>query len=165
MTAAQAGRGQNLALTARIAAQPIRSLMQTDPLCVDGSESVAAVVEKMRERRASCALVCADEGLVGVFTERDYLDRIAGSPHFLARAIEEFMSPQPLSLAPEATLAELLGAVVRHGYRHLPVVDQKRPVGLVAAQDIVKYIADLFPTEVYNLPPRLDQVLPEVDGA
>jgi CBS domain-containing protein len=102
---------------------------------------------------------------VGVFTERDYLDRIAGSPELLSEPISTFMSADPDVLAPQATLAELLELIVRRGRRHLPVVEDKEPVGLVAARDIVKYIADLFPTEVYNLPPRLDQIISKVDGA
>jgi CBS domain-containing protein len=152
-------------LARRIGSEPIKSLMQSDPLVVGRQEPVAAVLVQMRERKVSCALVCEGDRLVGIFTERDYLDRIAGSPELLAQPITDFMSPDPDALQPSASLAELLELIVRRGRRHLPVVQSKRLVGLVAARDIVKYIADLFPTEVYNLPPRLDQIISEVDGA
>jgi CBS domain-containing protein len=124
-----------------------------------------SVLDQMRSRRKSCALVCDDDELVGIFTERDYLDRVAGSPERLHETVAKHMSKNPVSLSPNAGLGELLRIIVGRGFRHLPVVEDSTVVGVVAAQDIVKYIAELFPAEVYNLPPQLDQVMPHGEGA
>jgi CBS domain-containing protein len=152
-------------LVAKIAAEPIRALMSPEPVVVRPQTKLLSVLEEMRRQRSSCALVCDGDRLVGIFTERDYLDRVAGSPERLHETVAEHMSKDPVSLAPGASLGELLRIIVRRGFRHLPVVADEKVVGVVAAQDIVKYIAELFPAEVYNLPPQLDQVMPRVEGA
>jgi len=152
-------------LSDAIAAEPIRTFMNSDPLLMPLGMPVLAVLDEMRRHRSSCALICDATKLVGIFTERDFLDRVAGEPDLLERPIEECMSANPTALAPSDTLRSLLETIVGGGYRHLPVVEDGVVLGLVAALDIVKYIADLFPGEVYNLPPQLDQVMPRMEGA
>jgi len=165
MDSAQPGEGSPREPVRRIGSEGIRAIMSDQALCVVSGTAISDVLARMRDDRASCALVCAEEKLVGIFTERDHLDRTAGDPASLGRPVDDFMSVEPFALGPEATLAELLSVVVARGYRHVPVIERGKPIGIVAAQDIVKYIADLFPEAVYNLPPQLDQVIPQVEGA
>jgi len=148
-----------------IAAEPIRTLMNSEPILVELGTPILSVVEAMRQSQQSAVLVVTGKTLKGIFTERNYLDQIAGSPERLQSPVQDHMSEGPRSLAPDAPLGELLRVICSRGYRHLPVVEDEVVVGVVAAQDIVKYIADLFPAEVYNLPPQLDQVMPNTEGA
>lgn len=159
----QIPRGGSLVET--IAAEPIRTLMNSEPILIEVGTPILRVVDAMREARQSSVLVVRGQELRGIFTERDYLDQIAGRPEAMQSAVDEHMSTDPQTLAPDATLGELLRVICGRGFRHLPVVEKNAVVGVVAAQDIVKYIADLFPAEVYNLPPEVDQVMPHTEGA
>ena len=48
--------------------------------------------------------------------------------------------------------------MTRKGYRHLPIVDEKGDLqGVVSARDIIGYLAEFFPMEIYNLPPSTTQ--------
>jgi CBS-domain-containing membrane protein len=54
----------------------------------------------------------------------------------------------------------------RGGYRNLPLVDKRGAlVGLLRQQDVVEYVAESFPQEILNLPPRPHQQMAEADGA
>ena len=165
MDQANSEDGARQSLSAALAAEPIRTIMNVDPLLAPIGMPVLGVLDEMRRNHSSCALVCDGQTLAGIFTERDYLDRVAGNVDLLDRPIEECMTANPTSLSPADTLGNLLEVIVDGGYRHLPVIEGGEVRGLVAALDIVKYIADLFPGEVYNLPPQLDQVMPRMEGA
>ena len=73
------------------------------------------------------------------------------------------MSPDPRSLDADAPISAAIRWMTRRGYRHLPVVEGGEGpsagalVGVVSAGDLIDYLADHFPTEVYNLPPAQDQ--------
>ena len=120
----------------------------------------------MREQGLGCVLVCEGERLVGIFTERDVLNKLIGSGVSETETVDRFMTPQPASLTPRHTLGDAVRLMTEHGYRHIPLLDERgRRAGLVAASDIVNYIAEHFPAEVVNLPPRLNQVFNTPEGA
>lgn len=96
--------------------------------------------------------------VVGIFTERDYLDKLSREGVDHDRPIDEVMTADPRVVSPEDTIDQAIMWMIRGGYRHLPVVDGAGIlVGLVSTTDIIAYLAEFFPVEVYNLPPRLHQ--------
>jgi CBS domain-containing protein len=113
-------------------------------------------LELLKERRA---VLVEKEGLVtGIFTERDYLDKLAGVTVDLDRPIDEFMTPDPQAVSPDDTIDTVMKLMTKGGYRHLPVVAADGSVvGLVSSRDIIEHFAEFFPVEIYNLPPRLHQ--------
>jgi CBS domain-containing protein len=158
-------RGQRRSLVETLRKERIRALMHEDPLCVEPQMPTHRVIELMREHRSDCALACVQGRLEGIFTERDYLAKVAGDLERIDQPIASVMSRDPKTLSPDDSVGDLIRIIVDGGYRHLPVVSKGVVQGLVASLDIVKYIGDLFPAEVYNLPPDLDQIMPEVEGA
>jgi len=100
-------------------------------------------------------LVIADERLVGVFTERDVLTKVAGRDIDLdATAVGSLMTPDPECLTLDNGIAYALNMMSVGGFRHIPLVDaDQHPTGVVAMRDIVDYIVDTFPEAVLNLPP------------
>ena len=147
-----------------LATEKIRYVMRTEPYRVETGSPARDAIEGIKARSTSYALVCDGPTLMGIFTERDYLDKVAGSKVELDGPIDDFMTGELRSLTPEASLSDALGVIVDGGCRHIPVVDDGKLVGMLSALDLVKYIAELFPTEVYNLPPNLDQVMTQVEG-
>jgi len=144
--------------------EKLRYVMQKSPLTVASGSPVSEAIEGIKSRTANYALVLSGKLLAGIFTERDYLDKIAGEDVSLDRPVDEFMSKEPKSLTPDSSVADALQLIVDGGYRHVPVVEAGEVQGVLSALDIVKYIAELYPTEVYNLPPRLDQVMHRAEG-
>lgn len=116
---------------------------------------LARVVEEMEARGRGAVLVEGGGALVGIFTERDLLNRV---DHRDARwpevAVRDVMTLDPIVIRREDSLAEALRRLNHGRRRHLPVIDGKGAVlGLISIRDILSYIAGRFPEEMMNLPP------------
>jgi CBS domain-containing protein len=144
----------------------LKSLPFSNPACVPRGTSLEATLKVMREGRVGCVLVCEDDRLVGIFTERDVLNKLFGAPIDPSEAVDRFMTPDPKTLRESDRLGDAVRLMTEHGYRHIPLLDDEgRRAGLVSARDIVRYIAEHFPAEVVNLPPTLHQKFTTPEGA
>jgi CBS domain-containing protein len=157
---------RNPALVRNFKVDSVSRLNPAPPLCIAPHKSVIEAVELMRRERVGCLLVCEGERLLGIFTERDLLQRVLAANQPLSRPVSEFMTPDPVKVHAK----ESISAAVRHmevgGYRHLPVVDKAGlPVGLLSVKRIVHYLVEHFPGTVYNLPPDPSVVPQEREGA
>jgi CBS domain-containing protein len=141
-------------------------LVHRDPLTVPVGTPLRVVIRRMQEAHGECVLVMRDDRLVGIITERDILMKVLGRDDGLERPVDELMTSKPGTLPAEATVREALQAMDRGGYRNLPLVDERGGlVGLLRQQDVVEYVAESFPQEILNLPPRPHQQMAEADGA
>jgi CBS domain-containing protein len=144
----------------------LKSLPLSHPACVPPGTSLRDTLRLMREEAAGCVLVCDGERLIGIFTERDVLDKVFRGRVDREAPIAAYMTRDPHVLADDATLGDAVRLMTERGYRHVPLVDrQGRRAGLIAARDIVHFIAEHFPAEVVNLPPQLHQTFVTPEGA
>lgn len=99
--------------------------------------SVAEAVAMMVERHIGAVMITQDGRLAGIFTERDVVTRIVHAGRDAATTpLSAVMTPQPETIAPDATAGEALELMVGRGCRHLPVVEQDRIVGMVSIRDL-----------------------------
>jgi CBS domain-containing protein len=104
--------------------------------------------------------------LAGVLTERDVFGRLTGDDTDLTRAVDELMTTDPHTLRLDQAVRDAVSLMQTGRYRNVPIVDgDARVVGVVRQQDILRYLAESFPEELLNLPPRPHQTLEEADGA
>jgi CBS domain-containing protein len=134
--------------------ESVSRLQPTAPHQVAPSQTVAEAVELLRREDVGCLLVCADDRLIGIFTERDLMRRVLALGKPLSVPVSECMTANPVIVQSK----DPIGAAVRKmevgGYRHLPVVDETgRAVGVLSVKRIVHYLVEHFPGTVYNLPP------------
>ena len=143
----------------------ISALRLSDPARVSPGATLAETIRLMRQAHIGCALVMEGNRTIGILTERDVLNRVVGAGVDLSAPVSEFMTPKPQTLRPEDTLGRAVKMMTETGYRHVPLVDREgRDAGVVCAKDLVEYIAEHFPAEVVNLPPRLHQVMRKPEG-
>ena len=146
--------------------EKLGNLPISHPACVNVGTSLDETLRLMREEGVCCVLVCEGERLVGIFTERDVLNKLFGRTIDTASAVEAFMTRDPATLTLDDSLGEAVRLMTERGYRHIPLCDrQGKRAGMIAARDLVHYIAEHFPAEVVNLPPRLDQHFTTPEGA
>lgn len=106
--------------------------------------SVADAIAAMREHRSSCVLVVQDDTIVGVFTDRDVLTRVLGATRApSAIPLCEVMTPDPVTLGPDDTIAYAINAMAVGGFRTVPIADQK-VIGILTVQDVTGHLAELF---------------------
>ena len=143
----------------------IRSMEIEAVASVAASATLREVVAVMQKRRVAAVVVTDAGRVVGIFTERDVLNRIVGLALNETLPIREVMTRTPRVLSPDDRIADAIHLMTDKGYRHIPLVDRdEREVGMISARDIVEFIACHYPKEVYNLPPELDQVARRPEG-
>lgn len=111
--------------------------------------TVAAASRLMKEKRSGAVLVVDRGRLAGIFTERDALFRVIAE----GRAPEttrlaEVMTENPRTIAPDRPFGHALQLMYEGEFRHVPVVENGRPLGMVCARDasgpdLAQFIADL----------------------
>ena len=134
----------------------IRELPPLPPAVALGHQAtVRDALEVMRQKQLSCVLVVEHGQLVGVFTERDVVTKVAAAPLDVDHMpLRDVMQPDPECLHLDDALVYALHQMHRGAYRHVPVVDeQRRPTGLVSMPVILDALVAAFPQELLNLPP------------
>ena len=116
------------------------------------------VVAEMTAKGRGAVLVEEEGTLVGIFTERDLLNRIDYSDQLWSHVlVQDVMTPMPMVIRPDDTLSEALRRLTQGRRRHLPIVDYRGHVlGLISIRDILTHIAERFPEDMMNLPPHPD---------
>ena len=117
--------------------RPIRDIIRRNKL-VSASETttVTEAARLMKDAGVGAILVLRKEKLVGIFTERDALTRVlAVGRDPLHTKLSQVMTAKPDSMAPDKPFGHALIMMHEHGYRHMPVVENGKPVGVVSMRD------------------------------
>ena len=102
----------------------------------------------------------------GVLTERDIFGTIVGGNVDLSQPVESLMTRDPKTLDLDQTIRDAIDLMQTGRYRNVPTVDGNgHLVGVVRQTDIIRYLAESFPEELLNLPPRPHQRMKEPEGA
>lgn len=133
--------------------RPIREIVRNQRIItVPRTASVRTAAHMMKEARIG-ALPVVDEGrLVGIFTERDALFRVlAGRLDPDRTTVDEVMTRDPTTVGPERSIVHALHLMHEGGFRHLPVVERGRPIGMVSIRDAVGPELARFEHEVHDM--------------
>lgn len=99
--------------------------------------SVLEAAETMAEHHIGAVLVCRDEGLAGIFTERDVLTRVVAKGLDPKKTkVSEVMTSNPDTVGPQDVAMTALQKMAERGYRHLPVVEGEKVIGIVSQRDL-----------------------------
>ena len=100
------------------------------------SATVYEAALRMKEQGKGALLVVDGSRLIGIFTERDALFRVIAAGRDPATTqLADVMTPQPQTMSPDEPFLKALRIMHKHGFRHLPVVEHGRPLGVVSARD------------------------------
>lgn len=134
----------------------IATLSPAEPIRLRETATVHEAVQAMLAKRQAGVLVVDGEGrLVGIFTERDVLMRVVGKDLDARQTpLATVMTPSPEALTAQHRVAYAVHCMSVAGYRTIPLVDADgRPLGVVTVTDVIRWLANLFPEAVLNLPP------------
>ncbi len=121
-----------------------RKLLKASPAIV-----VSNVAKRMSGRNIGAALVVDGESLIGILTERDIVFRVV-APNLDARTthIRDVMTPSPHVIHPDKPFGQALLIMHEMGFRHLPVVEDDKLVGIVSARSALDPDLEEFAVEV-----------------
>ena len=115
---------------------PIKSVLEPRKLVVAAPHTtVTEAARLMKEGKVGAVLVVEEGRLVGIFTERDALFRVIAPGLDPAKTeLRGVMTRDPTTVAPDETFGYALLLMHERGFRHTPVVENGRPVGVVSAR-------------------------------
>lgn len=100
------------------------------------STTVIEAARLMRENHVGAVMVVEDGRLAGVFTERDALFRVIAEGRDVQTAqLADVMTRNPQTIHPDKPFPDALHVMYEGGFRHVPVVEDGRPVGMISARD------------------------------
>jgi CBS domain-containing protein len=141
-----------------------------EPVTVRPGTSLADCLAAIRRTGTGDSVFVVDESgrLAGVLTERDIFGRLAGgdvAPIDLSEPVETLMTTKPHHLHLDETVRAAIELMQTGRYRNVPLLDDDDILhGVVRPQDILKYLAEAFPEELLNLPPRPHQTMNRAEG-
>ena len=120
---------------------PLRDLNPAPALTVPPGEPVANVIRLMRDNGQGSVLVVEDDRLVGIFTERDIVNRLTTAPRDLdTLPISEVMTRDPKALREDDTLAFALHRMAIGHYRHVPITQEGKPLRFISVRGVLQYL-------------------------
>ena len=136
-----------------MARRSIRDIVaQRDILLMSQDMTVREAVRRMTKENYGSVLVEHDGKFVGIFTERDALSRVlteGRNPD--TTTLQEVMTQNPISVHPDRPLVNALHMMYQYGFRHVPVVEDGRPIGVVSVRDALGTELSQFENELREL--------------
>lgn len=104
---------------------------------VEAWQTLGEAARLMKARGISCLAVMSGDDLVGIITERDLVEALAGSDRPGSAPVFDYMSEEPKTVTVEDECSVAVTEMLATGCRHLPVMDHEKLVGIVSARDLL----------------------------
>jgi CBS domain-containing protein len=127
----------------RLMGEHLDGLGAPPPLMVSPDTSLDVVIARMREAGSDCVLVMSGDRLVGIFTDRDAVVK-AADKRLEAFQVADFMTPDPVVLRHDDPIAIAIHKMAVGGFRHIPILEDDRPTGVVTARDVFHHLASVL---------------------
>jgi CBS domain-containing protein len=150
-----------------LADEKLKSLSRRDPLTVRPGTSLAECLALIQQTGVGDSVFVTDKAgrLKGVLTERDIFARLVRTDVDLSQPVESLMVDHPWTLHLEEPIRHAIDLMQTGRYRNVPLVDDDGAlVGVVRPVDVLKFLAEAFPEELLNLPPRPHQRMVSQEG-
>jgi CBS domain-containing protein len=147
--------------------EKLKAMSRREPVTVRPGTSLAECVRAIQRTNTgdSVFVTTPDGRLVGVLTERDIFARLVGGDVDLASPVDSLMTTEPHTLHLDQPVRAAIELMQTGRFRNVPLVDDGDClVGVVRPQDVLKYLAEAFPEELLNLPPRPHQLMERAEG-
>jgi CBS domain-containing protein len=101
-------------------------------------DTLGEAAERMAEEGVGSAVVLDAGRLIGILTERDLLKAVAGRVHTSEARVREWMTEDPITASESTSIDEAMRTMLEQGFRHLPVVEGGRTVGVVSLRECMR---------------------------
>ena len=119
----------------------VGEIMSTGLLTVEASTPLVEAAKQMHERSVGAALVLTGGRVGGILTERDVLRAVA-TGRVEGTDVAAWMTANPETIEPSDSTSLAASVMIHGGFRHLPVVDAGKPVGIVSIRDLMRVVID-----------------------
>jgi CBS domain-containing protein len=126
---------------------------------------VEDAIKKMQEHRSGYLVIAQGKKCVGIFTETDVVRKVLEQDVDWKRPVKDFMTSEPVVLNPDDTVGAAIDVMGTRRFYHIPLVDEKGElVNVISVRTLIRFLAEFYPAEILNLPPRPNQVMERAEG-
>ena len=111
------------------------------PETIEATADVNDAIRRMHDKGIDCVLVTEGDRLVGIFTDRDAVLKVAGRGPGPC-PMSEVMTRDPVLLRHDDPIAVAINKMAVGGFRHIPIVEDGRPTGVVTARDVFRHLVE-----------------------
>jgi CBS domain-containing protein len=115
--------------------------MSRDLLSVASGDALGDVAQRMVDRDVGAVLVMEGEELIGILTERDVLRAVAAGIEDQT-VVSDWMTRDPETMSPDDTTEHAAVLMIHGGFRHMPLVEGDRVVGMLSIRDLMRVVLD-----------------------
>jgi CBS domain-containing protein len=119
----------------------VRDVMSTSLLTVDATATLTEAAAQMDGRGVGAALVMNGEHLSGILTERDILHAVA-TGEIEGTKVGAWMTHDPETIGPDELPGQAAAVMLHSGFRHLPVLEGDKPIGIISIRDLMRLAID-----------------------
>jgi CBS domain-containing protein len=119
----------------------VGDVMRRELLTTDAATPLQVAAERMCDRNVGAILVLNGDAISGILTERDVLRAVAQG-EVEGTSVAAWMTRDPQTVAVGDAGREAAATMIRGGFRHLPVLEGGRPVGIVSIRDLMRLVVD-----------------------
>jgi CBS domain-containing protein len=129
------------AFEAKLVNVPLSEVHPHLPITIASSASAADAVSQMQAANVGCLIVADNGAIRGILSERDLVLKASGVK-LDGVTVGSLMTPDPVVLRPDDSVAVAIHKMAVGGFRHIPLVSDGHATGIVSARDLFKYILD-----------------------
>jgi CBS domain-containing protein len=107
-------------------------------VAVAPEDTLGEAAERMAEQGVGSSIVLDSGRLIGILTERDLLKAVAGRVHTSEARVREWMTEDPVTASESTSVDEAMRTMLEQGFRHLPVVEGGRTIGVVSLRELMR---------------------------
>jgi len=125
----------------RLMKDPIFRLEPAPAIFVPADANAFDAVSLMKQHKVGCLLVMEGARVTGIFSERDVLNKLANRVRNLDEVlVKEVMTSKPVTFSPEDSICFAIHEMSVGGFRHIPVVNNHNPVGIISVRGLLGYL-------------------------
>ncbi len=126
---------------------------------------IAQAVKIMQESKSGYIVVAKQRKVVGLFTETDFIQKILEKGVDWSKPIKDFMNHEPPILAMSDSVGRAIDLMGKNRIYYIPLVNERKElVNVISVRTLIRFLAAFSPAEVYNLPPRANQISLTAEG-
>lgn len=123
-----------------------------DVFSIEPTETLGQAVQALRDRKIGALMVVQSGALVGILSERDIVRKLADTPgQTLPQQVQDVMTRDVKSCSSDAPLVDVLKQMTQGRFRHMPVVDDGVPTGMVTIGDAIQFRLSQLEHEALHL--------------